>query len=75
MALKKFKMEMINAVAENLCVMILLDISKFTHTLPVKRFLTKVSQEHTEGEEVSLGKNLKKRVCHMQTVKPGSSVY
>lgn len=74
MALKKFKMEMINAVAENLCVMILLDISKFTHTLPVKRFLTKVSQEHTEGE-VSLGKNLKKRVCHMQTVKPGSSVY
>lgn len=31
MALLKFKMEMINAVAENLCVMILLDISKFTY--------------------------------------------
>lgn len=75
MSLKKFKMKIINAVAENLCVMILLDISKFTHTLPVKRFLTKVSQEHTEGEEVSLGKNLKKHVCHMQTVKPGFFVY
>lgn len=73
MVLEKFKMEMINASKENLCVKILLDISKFTHTLPAERFLTKVSQAHTEGKEVSSVKNLKKLVCHMQTVRPSSS--
>ena len=66
MVLEKFKMKMINASKENLCVKILLDISKLTHILPAKRFLTKVSQAHTEGKEVSPGENLKK---------PGSSAY
>lgn len=56
MVLEKLKkMKMINASKENVCVKILLDISKFTHTVPAKRFLTKVLQAHTEGKEVSPG--------------------